>query len=393
MRILHVLTRLLRAGSEENTLLTCAGQTREGHEVILAYGHEGAAEHAWRLAPGVGLIQIPSLTRELSPGRDLAAYRALRREMLALRPDVVHTHQSKAGILGRFAAASAGVPVVVHGVHILPFLGETGVKKAIYLRAELAAARVTHGFISVSEGMQAACLAHGMGRAVQHHVVRSGFDLRRFAEATPPDDWRALLRLAPDAPRPPVVVMLAALEPRKRHLELLDRLPPLVARFPGIRFVFAGEGHLADEIAARTAALGLGENVVLAGFREDPERIIALADVCLHCSDKEGLPRSVLQYLAAGRPTVMFHLPGIEDVIASGSNGIVAPEDAWPDLLAALAGLLDDPEARAALARAAGRTDLRLWDASTMAAQTLEIYHRHSAPPRYRTFAPVARPV
>jgi glycosyltransferase involved in cell wall biosynthesis len=374
MRIVHVLTRLLRAGSEENTLLTCAGQLDEGHEVILIHGHEVEPAYARRLAPGAELVGVPDLTREVRPYRDAGAFRDIRRHLVQLRPDVVHTHQSKAGIVGRFAAAAAGVPRIVHGVHILPFLGESGMKKTMYLQAELAAARVTHGFIHVSDGMREACLQHGIGARCPHYVVRSGFDLRRFAEAAPPDDWREIIRLQPGENKPPVIAMLAALEPRKRHLQLIEQLPQFLARFPDVRLVFAGEGYLRDQIAARISALHLRQRVALLGFRDDPEKIIAMADICIHCSDKEGLPRSVLQYLAAGRPTLMFHLPGIEDVVTSGVNGLVVAQDDWPTLIDTLGTLVADVEARRALAHGAGRTELGRWDASTMAGQTLAVY-------------------
>jgi glycosyltransferase involved in cell wall biosynthesis len=374
MRIVHILTRLLRAGSEENTLLTCAGQLRAGHEVVLMYGHENAPDFAEALAPGAEQVPIADLTREVHPVRDAAAFRDIRRRLEALSPDIVHTHQSKAGIVGRFAASAAGVPTIVHGVHIVPFVGETGLKRALYLRAELAAARVTSGFIHVSGGVRKTWLQHGIGARSPHYVVRSGFDLRRFSEAAPPEDWRTLLRLEPGAPKPTVIAMLAALEPRKRHLELLDQLPALIAGRPDIRVVFAGEGHLRDEIAARIAALDLERQVVLLGFREDPERIIALSDICVHCADKEGLPRSVLQYLTARRPVLMFHLPGIEDVVSTGTNGLVVAQGDWPKFMDALAALVRDPGARAGLARGAGATDLRPWDASAMSSRTLEAY-------------------
>jgi glycosyltransferase involved in cell wall biosynthesis len=374
MRIVHILTRLLRAGSEENTLLTCAGQLRRGHEVILMHGHEVAPDYARRLAPGAALIEIPDLTREVRPLRDVAAFRQIRRQLAALRPDVVHTHQSKAGIVGRFAAAAAGVPVIAHGVHILPFLGETGVKKSMFLNAELAAARVTDGFIHVSEGMKAACLEHGIGTRRPHHVVRSGFSLRRFSEAVAPDDWRTILGVAPDGDKPVVIAMLAALEPRKRHLELLENIRGLLQRFERVQLVFAGEGHLHDSIKARIADYGLERRVALLGFRDDPERIIAMADICVHCSDREGFPRSVLQYLAAGRPVLMFDLPGLGEVVAAGTNARVVEPGDWPGFEAALASLITDEDARRALAGEACRTDLGRWEVESMADQTLAAY-------------------
>jgi glycosyltransferase involved in cell wall biosynthesis len=374
MRIVHILTRLLRAGSEENTLLTCAGQLAEGHEVVLMHGHEVAPDYALSRAPGAELLEIPELTREVRLPRDVAAFRHMRRALRQLKPDVVHTHQSKAGFIGRFAASAAGVPAIVHGVHILSFLGETGARKTAYLGLELAAARVTDAFIHVSEGMKAACLAHGIGTRRRNYVIRSGFDLRRFAEALPPDDWSEILRLRPGEEKPPVIAMLAALEPRKRHLELLRRLQGVLERFDRVRLVFAGEGHLHEEIQRSIDASGLQQRVALLGFREDPERIIAMADICIHCSEKEGLPRSVLQYLAAGRPTIMFHLPGIEEVISDGTNGLIVAQGDWQKFNDALVTLITDEKARKAIAVRAGQFDLGRWDAASMAAQTLAAY-------------------
>ena len=374
MRIVHILTRLLRAGSEENTLLTSAGQVARGHEVILLHGRDVMPENAKRYAPGAELVAAPNLVRSLNPVRDIAAFREIRRILIATRPDVVHTHQSKAGIIGRLAAASAKVPLIVHGVHILPFLGVGPVEKAAYLWSERGVARLTHGFIHVSEGMRRACLDHRVGTGLPHHVVPSGFDLTRFAAAEPAADLSALFRRRGDDAPPFVIAMLAALEPRKRHLDLLRQCAGFLQQFPQVRLVLAGEGHLRPEIEAAIAALDLQRQVVLLGFRDDPESIIAAADVCIHCAEREGLPRTVIQYLAVGRPVVMFDLPGIEDLVTDGVNGFVVPQGDWTGLFARLAALIASPEKREEIARAARATNLRRWDAKFMAERTLAIY-------------------
>lgn len=374
MRIVHILTRLLRAGSEENTLLNCVEQIAQGHEVYVLHGHDSAPEHARAVVPGLRLFEVPALTRELHPFRDAAAIAQTVRILRNIRPDIVHTHQSKAGIVGRAAAALARVPLVIHGVHILPFVGETGAKRSVYLMAERAAARVTDAFIHVSDGMKAACLEHGVGQGKPHYVVRSGFDLQRFALADMPDDWQACLGVATGQDKPPVIAMLAAMEPRKNHLGLVDALRPVFERFPALRLVLAGEGHLRDQIAAKIADAGLQDQVRLLGYRDDPERVIAMSDICVHCSDREGLPRSVLQYLAAGRPVVMFDLPGIDDVMTDGQNGIVVAHGDWSALADGLNLLLADTERRSALAKGARDTDLRRWDSTVMAQATLGIY-------------------
>jgi glycosyltransferase involved in cell wall biosynthesis len=374
VKIAHVITRLLRAGSEENTLLTAAGQVRAGHEVFVLHGREVNRDFARAMAPGIELVDIPALEREVSPRNDYRAYRQLTTCLRELSPEIVHTHQSKAGILGRLAARAARVPGIVHGVHILPFLEETGAKKALYLNAERHTGRMTDAFIHVSDGMMSACLEHGVGVGKPHRIVYSGFDLARFAAAEPCADWREILDVPPGAPKPPVVAMLAALEDRKQHLKLIEQFAIVLKRVPDARLVLAGEGKLRERIAARIAELGLQSRVHLLGYRTDPERIIALADVCLLCSLREGLPRSVLQYLAVGRPAVVFHVEGIERLVVDGRNGLVLPQGEWQRLMDGIADLLLDPERRAAMAGAAKATDLSPWDASLMAGKTLAVY-------------------
>lgn len=354
--------------------MTADGQLSRGHDVILLHGRDVMPENANRFAPGAELVATPDLVRSLDPVRDIAAFREIRRILLATRPDVVHTHQSKAGIIGRLAAASAHVPLIVHGVHILPFLGVGRVEKAGYLWAERGVAQLTHGYIHVSEGMRRACLDHKVGTGRPHYVVPSGFDLARFAAAEPPADLAALLQPRGDDPRPFVIAMLAALEPRKRHLDLLRQCSGFLQQFPQVRLVLAGEGYLRSEIEATIAALDLGRQVTLLGFRDDPERIIAAADVCIHCAEREGLPRTVIQYLAVGRPVVLFDLPGIEDLIREGVNGFVVPQGDWTGLFARLTTLIGSPERRAAMAAAARATDLRRWDGKFMGERTLAIY-------------------
>lgn len=374
MHIVHVMTRMLRAGSEENILLTAAGQLAEGDEVTLVYGDHSSTALADRLVPSARCVQISSMVHPISPANDWKAYREMSKVFRDLGPEVVHTHQSKAGILGRYAAAAADVPCVVHGVHLLPFIGVGGLKRRIYLGAERAAARTTHGYIHVSQGMLDGCRDNAVGPAVPHIIVHSGFDLQRFRDAQPPDDWRQLLGVDDTAEKPLTFTMLAALEPRKRHLELMDVLPSVVARHPDVRFLFAGEGALHDEITQKAGNLGIEDNVCLTGYREDPERIIALSDVCLLASGQEGLPRSVLQYLVAGKPTVMFDLQGLDEIMADGVNGRIIPSDDWLAYADAMVQLADDPALRERLAVAAGESDLSDWDWRSMGTKSTNFY-------------------
>lgn len=365
MRIFHVLTRLLQAGSEENTIATCLGQVEAGHDVHVVHGRDVNSAYRSRLPSTLHLHQVESLVHPIDLRSDLRAFLELRALFTRFRPEVVHTHQSKAGIVGRFAAASARVPIVVHGVHILPFLGVGKVERTAYVAAERAAAAFTHSFINVSQGMMLAGVAAGIGKRNQHSVVHSGFDVDRFRLAGLPSDWADILGVNHDGSKPPTVLMLAAFEPRKRHLEFISQVHRIVEKVPNVRILLGGDGPLRAEVAAAIEAHALQGTVRMLGHRPDPERLIALADVCVLTSMREGLPRVLVQYLAAGKPTVICELPGLEELL-DGHNAVVVGTDDLAGAASEITSLLLDHQRRDALAQAAAQTDVSSWSTRAM---------------------------
>jgi glycosyltransferase involved in cell wall biosynthesis len=194
------------------------------------------------------------------------------------RPQVVHTHTSKAGIIGRVAARLAGVPAIVHGVHILPFLNVGRLQRLAYLGAERAVAAVTDAFVDVSEGMRDVGLANRVGRPDRHVVIPSGMDLGRFVEAQPVASGEIQAAFARRTPMPDdgrLLVMVAALEVRKRVLEFLDVLATIHSRRPNVFLVVLGEGNERSRIIDRAEALGMADRVALLGYRDNVERWMA----------------------------------------------------------------------------------------------------------------------
>jgi glycosyltransferase involved in cell wall biosynthesis len=374
LRIAHVITRLINGGADENTVISCNQAVRSGHSVMLVHGAQTRPEILAAVDARVEIVEVPSLVQPIAPLGDTRALIDLVQTFRHHRPDVVHTHTSKAGILGRLAARAARVPVLVHGVHIVPFANVGPLDRHAYLAAERAVQGMTHAFIDVSPAMRDLCVRAGVGSPERHYVVPSGFDLSLFRNATEPADWRDLLRLRPDDPRPPIVVMLAVFEPRKRHLECLERIPRIVARFPEARFVFAGDGKLRSDVEARIRTLGIERNVVLTGFYPHPEQLIALADVCLLASSREGLSRALMQYLAGSKPVVASDLPSIDDVLRHDVNGLVASSDDLDGLADAVIALLEDDAWRARLARGAARTELSEWGVARMGERIEAVY-------------------
>lgn len=366
MKIVHVLTRLYRAGSEENTLACCHAQVKHGHEVLLVHGNEYDVGLQASVAKNMRVIGLDTLVHPISPSSDFAALMQLSRHFQEWRPDIVHTHQSKAGIIGRLAARQANVPGIIHGVHIIPFVQVGHTQKMTFLAAERLTARYTRAFIDVSESMRDICVFHHIGSPAQHHVVHSGFDLARFSGAKWPKEAPRLLGLAPGQPKPPVVLMLAALEPRKRHIEFIEGFPQVVERVPDVRLILAGEGSARPAIEAAIARSPVAKSIHLIGYHSEPEQLISLADVCVLTSMREGLPRVVMQYLAGGRPCVVSELPGLGEVVKHGVNGVVTPARDVGAAAAAVGDLLEYKPLRAHLAEGARLTDLTSWGLDAM---------------------------
>ena len=376
MRIVHVITRLLQGGAEENTIATCLHQARNGADVVLVHGCEHHTEWARRLAGQVRLVELPSLAQSLNPLRDLKATRELRGLFRQLQPEVVHTHQSKAGVIGRMAAAWAGVPLIVHTIHIAPFVNVTGARRRFYIAAESLCARFTDVLIAVSHGMRDAFLEAGIGARTGIEVIHSGMALDRFTSAAGPVAWRSRIGGWDGPEKPRMLLMLAAFEPRKRQRELLHAIAPALRSRPDVLLLLGGEGSQKAACEAAAQTLGIAPQVRFLGHDPNPHELIALSDICLLTSEREGLPRSVVQYVAGGKAVVMSGLPGIEELVADGVNGIVTGADDLAELVSATFALLDDDDQLARLCAGARATDVSRWREEAMGEAIAAAYAR-----------------
>ena len=398
MRIVHVITRFIRGGADENTLLTCNAQAEAGHDVILVHGPGYHPEMLSRLHPDVGCICLRSLVRPVRPFTDLRAILDIRAICRWNRPDIVHTHTSKAGIVGRIGARWAGVPIIVHGVHILAFLDATGWRRRLYLAAERLAAPLTDAFVDVSDGMRTACIDHAIGKAHQHVVIPSGMDLREFTEAVPVAGAEFADLLPPQFSswdEAEIVLMAAAFESRKRHIAFIAAFERIAAARPAAILLLAGEGSLQPAIEAAILAHGLQDRVRIIGYRSDIARWMRRADVCILTSAQEGLPRVVVQYALAGAPTVSTALPGIDVAVRNGRTGYLV--ETVSDVAEKVSELLADPARRASFRAAATALDFARWDAASSALDLRRLYDRLHWQRRARgalpTSASVVRPL
>ena len=370
LTIAHVQTRMNRTGGcEENTWASCVHQAESGHDVHLVCGRSSDVDAYRDRHPRIAVHQVNEMVWNISPADDWAACQALKRLFEDIGADVIHTHSSKAGVLGRVAGRMAGVPALIHGVHILPFSNVRLSEKLTYVAIEHAAALATDHFIHVSEGTRAAYRQALVGASKPHSVVRSGMKIDQFKGANWPADWQQILGTDHAQHKPVTMLMMAVLEARKRHAEFLEEFARITEPGENIRVLLAGDGPEQENLEALIASLGLGDRVSLLGYRRDPENLVALADFSVLCSLREGLPRVIVQSLAGGKPAVVSPFPGIEEIVKHGANGVVASTREAEDVAREAVSLARDRQRLAAYTAGALESPVDEWSFSSMFAQ------------------------
>ena len=349
MKICHIITRMIVGGAQENTLFTCQGHLEKGHDVTLITGPSPGPEGELlkRFCPkGLEVIEIPDLIRSISPYKDWKAYRTLRRLFREGHYDVVHTHASKAGILGRAAAWKEKVPLVVHTVHGQAFHKyQNRLINLAYIYAERFAARRCHRIFAVAQSMIEQCVEASVAPREKYKVVYSGMDTDAFVNAKPDMALRSQLGIPENAP---VVGKIARLFPLKGHDTLMKAAPKVIASFPDVRFLIIGDGILRQSLEDEARKLGISGNFVFTGLisPEDVCRYTPLMDVLAHLSLREGLPRSVVQALASSVPVVAYALDGTPEVLIDGETGLIARTEDADDVADKIVSLLFNPELR-----------------------------------------------
>ena len=377
MKICHVITRMILGGAQENTLLTCEGLHARGQEVTLitgpAIGPEGELLGRAK-AGGYRVVVLDIMRREINPVRDLKAAARLQELLSEIRPDVMHSHSSKAGILARRAAARVGGMKIVHTVHGLPFhRHEKWWRNRMYVALERAAAKRTDAIISVADAMTAQALAAGVGRAQQYTTIYSAMEVEAFARR--PDDAdavRAALRLPAQAV---VVTQISRLAELKGHEFLIEAARQIADE--RVCFCLVGDGRLRGQIEARIASLGLARRFRLTGLVA-PDRIPALlhaSDILVHCSLREGLARALPQAMLAARPVVSFDVDGAREVVDAETGILLAPKDS-AGLKLALETLADCPPLRRKLGAAGQARCCEMFDHNRMVDRIEALYRR-----------------
>jgi glycosyltransferase involved in cell wall biosynthesis len=357
LKIVHIITRLILGGAQENTLITCKLLAQRGHDVTLitgpAIGPEGELFDQTKNQK-YKVIVINELRRPIEPVKDFISYKKIKRHLRTIQPDIVHTHSAKAGILGRFAGFGLknewgqNLPAVVHTIHGLAFHPyQCGWLNKFYIAIEKSAAKRTDYFISVADAMTNQALTAGIGRPEQFVTAYSAIDEDSFLQPIPQEQIKEFRRKYEIQEESIVLVTIARLFMLKGHDYIIESAKQLAKQFGNVVWLFVGDGNLSDDYKQQVKQLGIADRIRFTGLLP-PSRIplaIQSSDILVHCSLREGLARTLPQAMLCGKPAISFDVDGAREVVNENTGRLIAPKNV-EQLINACAELIKDKDLR-----------------------------------------------
>ena len=322
LRILRIIARMNVGGPAWQVSVLTRGIDTAWSECRLLTGEvdEGEADFLDLRDPGLTVEKIPFLGRSVRFGDDFRAFLAIRRVILDFKPDLVHTHTAKAGLLGRLAAISCRVPLRVHTFHGHLLHGYFGrLASWVLILVERVLARGTTALVAVGAQVRDDLIKVGIGKADQYTVIPPGVELVEIRD-------RGTARAQLDLPaESPVVLFVGRITAIKRLDRLVDAMAAVLDRHSDAVLVVAGEGECLKEIERQ--ARPLGDSVRFLGWQEDVGRLYAAADCVVITSHNEGMPVSLIEAAMAGVPGVTTDAGSASEVILDGVTGLVVGAD------------------------------------------------------------------
>jgi glycosyltransferase involved in cell wall biosynthesis len=383
---------LILGGAQENTLITCKLLSQRGHDVTLitgpALGPEGELFEQTKNQKYKTIV-LDKLRRPICPLYDTISYFQIKEHLKHIKPDIVHTHSAKAGILGRFAAHSirhceacaAGrgnlKPAIVHTIHGLAFHPyQSELINKFYIAVEKSAAKRTDFFISVADAMTAQATAAGIGYPEQFTTVYSAIEEDDFLLPIP-DQRKKAFRQKYQIPQDAVVLItIARLFMLKGHDYIIESAKTLSKQYKNAVWLFVGDGNLSEYYKNQVRRLGLSDRIKFTGLLSPKEIPLAIAssDILVHCSLREGLARTLPQAMLCAKPAVSFDVDGAREVVNENTGRLIEPKDI-EQLINACAELIENKELRNKLGKA-GREFVREKFAPKTMVDTIETAYK-----------------
>lgn len=388
MKIVHIITRLILGGAQENTLITCRLLAERGHEVTLitgpAIGPEGQLFED-TIGQPYETIVVDKMRRAIHPGLDAQSYFEIKKILKRIKPDIIHTHSAKAGILGRFAGYSLkgkwgdeNTPHVVHTIHGLAFHPyQSDLLNKFYIAVEKSAAKRTDAFVCVADTMTEKALAAGIGEPQDFTTAYSAIEEEKYLESVAPSrvaDFRRKYGIGDQAV---VITCIARISQLKGHEYIVESAKRLSERFPDCVWLLVGEGNMSAEIKEEIQMENLQYKFRFTGMIDPTEIPMALhaSDILVHCSLREGLARVLPQAMLAAKPAISFDIDGAKEVVNQNTGRLIPAEDI-DAFTEACAELIQDAELRQTLGETARQSVIEQFAPDTMVDTIEQVYKK-----------------
>jgi glycosyltransferase involved in cell wall biosynthesis len=370
-KVFHVITKLELGGAQKVTLMTLERLPREQYQLGLATGPEGLLVDWANQIPDIQRVWIPSLIREVRPVQDLLAFLGLWRLFRRERPDIVHTHSSKAGILGRWAARLAGVPVIFHTAHGFGFNDfQRPLVRNVYVWLERVTSRITTKLVVVSYANAEKGEKSGVFQRGDWVLCRDAISVKEFMQ---PGARKTQLR-AWGMPEDKVIVgMVACFKPQKAPVDFVKVAARVLQETDRVHFVMAGDGELRGEIEQAIREAGIESSITLLGWHKDMPEFYRNLDVVVLTSLWEGLPCVFSEAMAGELPIVATNVDGAREAIRDGENGYLHEPHDIEGMARSVLLLAGDGQLRCAMGRR-GKSRVMEFDISTSVAALESAY-------------------
>ena len=371
LNIAHVITESHPfGGAQRNTLLTLQGLADAGHHVELVCGEGGTLIEAAR-ASDVIVHVLPDLVRKTDPLKDPRTFRALRKLFRSRRYDVVHTHSTKAGLLGRLAARASGVPIIIHTFHGFPFALDSSLRSRLFVQVERWVGRMTHASICVAEALRKEVSSWNISGGQKLVTIYSGIDFDAYRPTGSTSNLRQELGLDGAGP---IIGSIGHLRDAKAQHFLIEATAILKRKYPGIRLLVVGEGERRPILENRIRELGVGAEVRLLGERSDIADLLDLFDVYAMSSLWEGVGRALTEAMYWGLPVVVTPVYGVKELVSHEETGLTVPPGDPQALAAGIERVLSDPTLARRLGENARRRVCEQMDSKQMVAAIEALY-------------------
>jgi glycosyltransferase involved in cell wall biosynthesis len=373
LKVCHIITKLELGGAQRNTLYTVSHLDKQAFDTILISGKGGILDAEARALKDTRVYFAAHLFRKINPFLDILALIELWKILSKEKPLIVHTHSSKAGILGRWAAKLAGVKVIIHTYHGFGFHDfQNPIIRLLYVILERATAFVTDSLIVVANTDREKGLKRGIGTPDKYTLIRSGISARELMNTSVNKEAkRRELGLGPDSK---IVTTVGPFKPQKNLSDFI-RLARLVKdKNPGAEFLVIGDGRERGKLESLAVEQGINGAIRFLGWRKDVPELLAISDVFVMTSLWEGLPRAILEAMCLGLPVVANGVDGVNDVVINGSTGFLSRPLDPAQAAGFVVGLLADGKAARAMGEKGREFIGREFDIDEMVRQQEALY-------------------